>query len=371
MPPKATGPLLDVATLNRTLLQRQMLLERESLGAEQAIERLAGMQAQVPLSPYVGLWTRLQRFQPAELATMLEERRAVRASLMRVTLHLVTARDYLAFRGVLQSVLERGYYRGSPFGKRAAGVNIEAVLAFGRALLRERPRPRNELVPLMAARWPGADADAIAYAVSHLLPVVQIPPRGVWGRGGLPVLADAEDWLGAPIDVGALPDSLVLRYLRAFGPATVQDIQAWSGLQAMRAIVARLRPELTTYQDERGRELFDAPDAPIAPRDATALVRFLPEYDNALVAYAERTRIIPPEHHRRVVTDLGHPMLLVDGFVRAAWRIVRSARSATLFIEPLETLSLKSVREIEEEGAKLLALAAADVPGEVRFAPNP
>jgi len=353
---KAVGDVLSRRALNRALLERQMLLRRADLSAADAIERLVGMQAQAPYAPYVGLWTRLAGFRTDDLSALLLDRRAVRTVAMRSTVHLLTADDCLALRPLMQPVLER-QYRGSQYSKRLAGMETDAIVAAGRALLEERPRTITDAGKVLCDRWPGADAESVAHLLRTALPLVQVPPRGVWGRGGLPLCTTAEHWLGRPLAPDP-PDEMMLRYLRAFGPASVADVQAWSGLTRLREVADRLRPRLRVFRDEAGTELLDVEDGPRPDPETPAPVRYLPEYDNTLLSHADRTRIITPGQSARVFT---RGALLVDGFVRGALSIARAKGGVvTLKIDPFAKLSKPERAEVEDEGARLLAFAADD-----------
>lgn len=358
-----SGDVLSQRALNRALLARQLLLHRAEMPAIAAVEHLVGMQAQAPLAPYVGLWARLDGFRPEELAGLLTNREAVRVTLMRTTIHLVSAQDALMLRPLMQPMIE-GRYRSSPFARNVAGVDMAALLAVGRALVEESPRTTVALGQLLSERWPDYDATALAYTISYLLPSVQVPPRGIWGKSGQATRTTVEAWLGRPLDADASLEEMVLRYLAAFGPATVKDIQSWCWLTRLRPVVERLRPQLRVFRDEAGNELFDLPDAPRPDPDTPAPPRFVPEYDNLLLSHADRTRVIADGYRERIFTK---GAFLVDGFVRGCWQIKRQRGSATLNIECFEPLSAPDRVAVAEEGDRLLAFTADGDARDIQF----
>ena len=366
---EGTQVVLGVRELNRATLERQMLLRRRELPALDAIEHLVGMQAQAPSPPYIGLWTRLKDFRPDELGRLILERRAVRIALMRNTVHLVSARDCLALRPLVQPVLDRTLYSTRANRAHLEGVDTEALVAAGRAMLEERPRTAKELGELLQEQWPERDPTSLARAIRHLLPLVQVPPRGVWGKSGPAAHTTAESWLARPLDPAASVDDVVLRYLGAFGPATVKDVQTWSGLTRLGEVVERLRPRLSTFRDERGKELFDVPDAPMPDPDTPAPPRFLPEFDNLILSHADRTRFIAEEYRKALASRNGMvpAAFLIDGFVQGTWRSERSRGKASLEIRPFETLANEDRDALAEEGEILLRFIAADS-SEIRFA---
>jgi hypothetical protein len=349
--------VLDRRALNRALLDRQMLLRRRRVGALDAVERLVGLQAQVPRDPYVALWSRLDRFRPAALAEPMQDRRAVRMTLLRGTLHLVTAADAIALRSTIQPVVERMLRSQATFRTAVDGIDLDDLLETYTHLLDEAPRTRAQLADAIADRFPGRDASSLSLAM-YLVPTVQVTPRGIWRQTGPSAFATVESWLGRPVDGAAEVGPMILRYLAAFGPSTVADAQSWSGLAGLKPAFEELRPHLRTFRDERGRELFDVPDGPLPDPNVPAPVRFLPEYDNVGLAHKDRGRIIPEGVTQW--TEVGWGGVLVDGFVAARWRIEVDGDVATLTVEPFGTLSRPERAAVADEGARLAGFLAPE-----------
>ena len=361
---------LSLRALNRATLDRQLLLRRHPLTAQQAVRQLAGLQGQAPLAPYVGLWTRLSAFIPDDLSNLLTERTVVRAAVMRGTVHVLDAADFAAFRPLFSPLFAS--VLGSNFRRNLAGADLTELARRARGLLAARPLTRPEIGRALAARWPAADPTALAYAVTYLVPVVQVPPRGIWGKSAQATWADAESWL-AGLAVDAEPDSidqLALRYLAAFGPASVADIQTWSGLTRLREVTDRL--PLRRLRGPDGTELLDLPAALLPDEDAPAPPRFLPEYDNLLLSHADRRRVIP--HGRRPPLWPGNGAtqgtVLIDGMWNALWKITRDDTKAVLAVTPFRALTASEQADIAREGAPLLALTSPGRAHDVRFEPH-
>ena len=367
-----SADVLSQRALNRATLERQLLLRRSEMPVLDAVEHLVGLQAQVPLNPYTALWSRLTAFRPDGLADLLLDRRVVRIVVMRATIHLVSADDCLLLRPLMQPVLDGELSRHRDFAPALEGVDLDAVLAFAGPLLAEHPRTGAELRQALTHRFPEWDASALAYACRNLLACVQVPPRGVWGRATQVTSTTAEAWLGQPLRSDPSIGDVVVRYLAAFGPAAVADVTAWSRLTGMRDVVERLRPRLRVFRDERGRELFDLPDASLPDPETPAPPRFLPEYDNVLLSHADRSRFVSEEHRGRLsgVTGPIHGAVLYDGFGRGLWRLdrCRDDGGATLVVNHSGRLPKSAMAALSAEGRRLLRLIAADAEThDVRF----
>jgi hypothetical protein len=335
--------VLTLRELNRTLLERQLLLERRRLGVQQAVERLCALQAQYSPSPYIALWSRLSGFRKHQLTRALEERKVVKSSLFRITLHITSARDYPYFAAAWLPATQEMTPRVT--AERIAELSRRVHAAAGKPITHEQLEAI--AAEEMGGRW----------RTRALAPLLQVPPSGTWGFHGRPELLTMKTWLGVDLptrDEGA--ERVARRYLAAFGPATQEDLVRFAGVRVSDVRRGLDRLDLRTFRDERGRVLFDLPRAPLPDGDVRAPVRFLPKWDSSLLAYAppERTRILPEKFRRTVIKSNGDvlPTVLVDGFVAATWNV---GKKSGLEIKPLRRLTRAERSEIDEEGERLRA----------------
>lgn len=358
----APSTVVSRRTLNRTLLERQFLLDRSPGPALDVVERLVALQAQEPNAPYVGLWTRTAGFTREDLAALLHDRRVVRSTLLRGTQHLSAAETFRWLRPALQPVMDR-WTRSRYYTEQISGLEPAALAAAGRELLADGPLQRRRLARLLVERFPGRRGGVLATAVELLVPLVHEPPNSAWGswgnRGGIQVgmaatsaAPPASQRRSQDVPQGLPPvEALVRRYLAAFGPASVKDLQAWCGLTRLRTAVDELRPRLRVLRDEEGRELFDLPELPLADAGTPAPVRFLPPYDNLLLGHSDRTRVISDADRKQVMPgySLVHPTFLLDGFVRGTWEPTEAA----LRISPFRPLSDAEAQAVLDEAVRL------------------
>ncbi|MFJ5552409.1 winged helix DNA-binding domain-containing protein [Streptomyces sp. NPDC093225] len=390
---------MDATTraLGRATLARQLLLDRSETSSADAVAHLLGLQAQNVKPPYFQLWSRLRGFEPESLSALMESRRVVRMVTMRSTIHTHTAEDALTLRPLVQPARDREL---TNFRKGLDGVDLDRLTEISRAFVEAEPRTMQEIRTELLTHWPDADPPALSVAARCRLPLVQVTPRGLWGRSGQVRLTTLRSWLGRdddsalpdPADPAARADLLdrtVLRYLGAFGPASVQDMQTWAGLTRLREAFERLRPRLVVLRDERGTELFDLPDAPRPDPDVPAPPRFLPEFDNLLLSHADRTRIVPADlKGRSFQGNQAYCTLLVDGVLGGLWRLdtakgpagkpARSAPAgaggeiggtATLTVELFGRVPKALKEEIAAEGERLLAGMTTAAARSLRFGP--
>ncbi|MEX2551694.1 MAG: winged helix DNA-binding domain-containing protein [Actinomycetota bacterium] len=345
--------VLSLRQLNRATLARQMLLERGAVSVGEAVAQLVGLQAQQAMTPFVGLWSRVEGFRREDLAGAIGDRQVVKATLWRATLHLVTEADFRGFRSTMQPMLSAASQ--SINQARAQNLDVQPLVDAARRFLGERPRTFAELSTMLSELRPGVDVGAMRYAVRTHLPLIQVPIDGGWSYPGNPQFTLAESWLEGEIAAEDHLKELLFRYLAAFGPASATDFQTWSGLR-LRERIDEFRPQLVVYRDEARRELFDLPEAIIPPDDTAAPVRLLPEYDNLLLAHRKRTRVIADEHRSRVYLPglRVRSTFLVDGFVAGAWKLESSKTSADLVIEPFQPLSAAEAKELSQEAERLV-----------------
>ncbi|WP_133986450.1 winged helix DNA-binding domain-containing protein [Rhodococcus sp. IEGM 1351] len=353
--------------LGRATLARQSLLSRSDASALDMIEHLCGLQAQAPAPPYFALWARLTRFRAESLSDLIEKRAVVRIVAMRGTVFALSSSDALSFRPLTQPLLDRDLHTNTQYRSSLDGIDLGALAAAGRELVRDEPRTQSQMRPLLEERFPGRDGAALAHGVRGLVPMVQVPPRGLWGRSGQPALSTLESWVGRPLSAAPSIDTMLLRYLAAFGPASARDAQAWSGLTRLGEVLDRLRPELRVFAGESGPELFDLPDAPRPDPGTPAPVRILAPFDNVLLSHADRGRLLDDDVRKKVFTQNGiiKPAVLVNGRVAAFTTTVVEKSRAVLDVEPLAKIAKTHRTAIEAEGRRLLKFAHPDAPERV------
>ncbi len=364
-------PILTNRALNRATLARQMLLERADIGLVEAVHFLVGLQGQVSDGPYQALWSRLRNFRHTDLTSLIVDKKLVRGTSLRATLHLHTVDDLIGLRPLVQPVLDRTWQ--SAFGNRRFGDNsIAAVHKAGVKLLDKGPMTGGALGKALQAKFPSGEALAKSILVQVKEILVQIPPTRIWGSGHAPLQTRIENWVPPPHKRVLHLDDLVTRYLAAFGPASILDMQAWSGLSKLAPVFKRLDATLMAFESEDGRVLYDLPDAPRPDPGTPAPVRFLPDYDNVLLGYADRSRMVSePDLKRLVALSRSFRSVLVDGTVAGSWSITRSKGKAQLAVTPFRKLLKREIRDIEREGAAFLAFMDEDIAGTVEIGAVP
>jgi hypothetical protein len=352
---------LTLRDLNRATLARQMLLGRESVGVVEALERLAGMQAQYSPSPYIGLWTRLEAFKKEDLTSALLNREVVKASLMRWTLHLASAGDYAYFaRAVAES-------RAAVWRPNAEKAGVDAP-ALHKALLEFAAKPRlldemREFVDAQAQLPP--DPDRYPYTIWHAASargwLVHVPPSGTWKYFGKNSYISTREWLGQ-MEEPSLQDAmvhLVRRYLGALGPATRADVVSWGGLRKVSLVdeaIRTLGDEVVTFQGEDGKALYDLAVSPRPRGDVPAPIRYLPKWDNLLLGYDNRERVLPARYRKVIIAKNGDvaPTFLVNGVVAGMWSSKLERNTATLNLEAFEEIGPEAWAALDEEGERLI-----------------
>lgn len=313
-------------------------------------EHLLGLQAQDVLPPYLSLWSRIDAFHPADLSDALADRRAVRLLLMRGTIHLVSAADCLELRPIVQDMLDKGA-RTSALSKAAADVPRDVLARASRAALGNGPLRLNDLAAALALSFPDHPPNALAHTVRVILPLVQVPPRGLWKQSGGVVYQVAQSWIGAELSQDPDLRGMVRRYLRAFGPGTPADVTAWSRVTGMKSVFDSMKDELVTYRDENNKPLFDLEGLEIADSDTPAPVRLLGKYDNLWLAHADKSRVTDPDPRSQWMGLNGGVgnTVFVDGRLEGLWR----NQDGHVEVELFRTLTRVEQQELDVEEAAL------------------
>ncbi|MDT7784946.1 MAG: hypothetical protein QOF58_3365 [Pseudonocardiales bacterium] len=349
---------LSNRTLNRTLLARQLLLERTSMPIVEAVEHLGGLHAQAPVPPYLALWTRLKPFKFDALSKLIIDKSLVRMTLWRGTLHLISASDVYLMRTALQPELNKWARNVMPPADRVE-IDLDKLTRITREFVDTEPRTVAEIGAHLEEHFPEARARELSTQAQMLVPMIQVPPRGIWGVGGIPQNIAMTTWLGKDLPAEAAVAELITRYLRVFGPATLADMQAWSRLIGLKAHAADL--DLVEYRSEAGKVLLDVPDGVIVDESTPAPARLLPAFDSVMFGHADKTRIMSDEARARwgaVRNAVFPPTFLVDGFVRGTWNVVEAKDTATLTIEPYFKTFKKDMAGVVREAKAVLKVMA-------------
>jgi hypothetical protein len=324
-----------------------------------AVRQLAGLNAQHALSPYISLWARLKRFEPTMLEMLLLEKRVVKAGLMRSTLHIVTASDYLGFRPAIQNVLIRAFRGFFPIESRA--LDYENLAREAEAVLAHEPMAFRQLEKVLMEQFPGIKESSLSFGARAMLPLVQLPPAGFLKQPGSPQYALASEWLGRGMkdaDTGA--NILFLEYLRAFGPTTSRDFQQWSGLNAqeVKPTIENCSRWLEIYEDESGNTLYDLRGARLNGPDRRLGFppRLLPRWDNLLLAYDDRSRVMSESYRQHVIQRDGRvlPTVLINGFVEGIWDHEATRKQACLSIHLFSSIDEETGEALRHEAIRLL-----------------
>ena len=343
--------VLTQRELNRALLARQLLLERKRLSLPKALERIGGIQAQYAPSMYIGLWSRVDAFGREALDRALERRTVAQGTLMRLTIHLVSARDWWPFAVATRDARRRIWTRQP---RHADARSAAAAARKVRRRIADGPMHRKDIEGLISLGQGGV------YGVGCWLDMVRVPPSGTWARRRADLFAAAEDWLGSEeVTRDDALDHAVSSYLHGFGPASRADIADYLGLGIRELEPALARIELRRFRDEGGADLLDLPRAPLPDADTAAPPRFLPAWDATLLAHARRTGILPEKYRPRVFnvkTPQSTATFLVDGIVAGTWRYEKDR----IELSPFGALDRSAKRALDDEAERLAMLHRDD-----------
>jgi hypothetical protein len=341
---------LTTRELNRALLARQFLLERSSLPMVAIIERIGGLQTQYAPSGYIGLWSRMRNFRRDSLTTALQQRRVIQGTLLRSTIHMVSARDYWLFLAAIRGPRRDWWQRVTRH--QISEPDMESAVRAIREQLAKGPRRSDDLKRILAER--SLPSFALG-GVAQSLEMVRVPPSGTWEQRKADLYGLAETWTRPTAHAEAAGlEHVVRRYLGAFGPASVREIADWGGVPPAKLVPVLAQMSLRRLSDEKGKDLIDLPKAPLPGADTPAPIRFLPTWDATLLVHARRTQILP-ERYRPLVfntrTPHSVPTFLIDGAVAGTWRV----EGGRVELKPFEPIPRSVKREVDDEAERLAA----------------